>query len=742
MAKLTLNTIGSRYGSVEALNDNFDAIEQALENTFSLDGTSPNALEADLDMNSNDILNAGEVSTETLRINGVLVEPFVGVTAGPVFQTYEFTATAGQTTFSVSPATPQVSSINVFVNGLQLSPSEISVSTTNVILPAMTAGDEVVIRRYTVQPAPVPDATNINFIQAGTGAVTRTSQDKMREAISVKDYGATGNGSTDDTAAIQAAIDANPGGTIVFPRGIYRVSSTITINTNGTQLSAPFGRASIYSPAGNFDIFHFTCFTNGQYEYLSNCGLTGNFYIYADNTSVATAGAGVRLTRCSNFTMREINILNVPEGLIIEGGQDCMLHGLRLALNPLTPDRTGTANSALIKILESPTAGGTYQPAYTVRITNFQASANYRTQNTLFVGNVDGLQITNAYLSGGKNAVVRLKNLRAGSYIAAITASDLYLDAVNQSTGANTCIDIPDDTLASNVYNVDFSNCFFGNCVTDAVTVTKTTTELKFTGCTFANVNGTAVNFSGSAANAGNLTLTGNKIQSTGVLAGASSAVRIGNSGSVNIVGNKIDSHAGTNSAIRLDGTIADATIVGNGVRMSSGTDFQNVGTVARLVLAGNDSNLATSALQGVRTGNKTNADGNVLDWYEEGTFTPTVTFGGLSTGITYGAQIGEFTRVGNRVHFNLRMLLTSKGSATGAMLINGLPYANVNPTALAHRLNNITAGLGELSAFIGSGSTSVQLGKMGAAAVSFTQFTDADVRNDLDVQIAGTYRV
>jgi hypothetical protein len=55
--KLTLSTIGSRYASVAALNANFSAIATAMENTLSRDGTSPNALSANLDMNSNRILN-------------------------------------------------------------------------------------------------------------------------------------------------------------------------------------------------------------------------------------------------------------------------------------------------------------------------------------------------------------------------------------------------------------------------------------------------------------------------------------------------------------------------------------------------------------------------------------------------------------------------------------------------------------------------------------------------------------
>lgn len=57
MAKLSLTTIGSRYGSIDALNANFDAIEAAFENTLSRDGALPNNFESNLDMDSNRIIN-------------------------------------------------------------------------------------------------------------------------------------------------------------------------------------------------------------------------------------------------------------------------------------------------------------------------------------------------------------------------------------------------------------------------------------------------------------------------------------------------------------------------------------------------------------------------------------------------------------------------------------------------------------------------------------------------------------
>jgi len=69
----------------------------------------------------------------------------------------------------------------------------------------------------------------IGFLQIGTGAVGRTVQDKLRESVSVRDYGATGDGITDDTLAIQAAINASS--SIFFPSGNYIVSTALNISS-------------------------------------------------------------------------------------------------------------------------------------------------------------------------------------------------------------------------------------------------------------------------------------------------------------------------------------------------------------------------------------------------------------------------------------------------------------------------------------------------------------------------------
>lgn len=76
MAKLTLSPIGSfSQSAITTINQNMDDIETALENTLSRDGTIPNSMTADLDMNTNDILNVDNLDVATLTIDGALVIP-------------------------------------------------------------------------------------------------------------------------------------------------------------------------------------------------------------------------------------------------------------------------------------------------------------------------------------------------------------------------------------------------------------------------------------------------------------------------------------------------------------------------------------------------------------------------------------------------------------------------------------------------------------------------------------------
>jgi hypothetical protein len=73
-------------------------------------------------------------------------------------------------------------------------------------------------------------SSKLSFTQAGTGASARTVQARLRDIVSVKDFGAVGDGVTDDTAAIQAAITAATN--VLVPPGTYGISSQITSTGN------------------------------------------------------------------------------------------------------------------------------------------------------------------------------------------------------------------------------------------------------------------------------------------------------------------------------------------------------------------------------------------------------------------------------------------------------------------------------------------------------------------------------
>jgi hypothetical protein len=90
----TTSTIGSGFYGTNQLNDNFDAINTAFDNTLSLDGSTPNQMTADFDLNNNDILNVSSLQASGITLNGVGITP-TSVAATPAASSIVMTDAGG-----------------------------------------------------------------------------------------------------------------------------------------------------------------------------------------------------------------------------------------------------------------------------------------------------------------------------------------------------------------------------------------------------------------------------------------------------------------------------------------------------------------------------------------------------------------------------------------------------------------------------------------------------------------------
>jgi polygalacturonase len=93
---------------------------------------------------------------------------------------------------------------------------------------------------------------SLKYLSSGTGAIARTYASKFGDLISVKDFGATGNGSTDDTTAIQNtfnAVCAAGGGIAYLPAGTYKTSSALTLGCSNLTIQGANPSGSIIASA-------------------------------------------------------------------------------------------------------------------------------------------------------------------------------------------------------------------------------------------------------------------------------------------------------------------------------------------------------------------------------------------------------------------------------------------------------------------------------------------------------------
>jgi len=145
------------------------------------------------------------------------------------------TATAGQTVFTLTTMQylPGTNSLSVFVDGVnQYGPGAQYAyvetdATTVTFVTGLHVGASVKFTTNAINASSYGDAFQISYTAPYVDSVATSVGDKLADTVSVKDFGAVGDGVVDDTTAIKSALLASAN--VFFPSGNYLITETIVL---------------------------------------------------------------------------------------------------------------------------------------------------------------------------------------------------------------------------------------------------------------------------------------------------------------------------------------------------------------------------------------------------------------------------------------------------------------------------------------------------------------------------------
>jgi hypothetical protein len=199
---------------------------------------------------------------------------------------------------------------------------------------SISGGDDTLLRDDLASSS---GAGIINFIASGVGAVMRSIRDKLRDTVSVKDFGAVGDGVANDTAAVQAALNSlgSAGGCIRVPNDcVLLIDSNLSIPDNCALVSSKpiFGRTF---SAPNLNLFKPRLLLNRAATITlgnnSECSIAifPKAFTFSDTRANVDAWTGTAITLADNTSDHYIH--------------DCLILGFATAIstgNNTRVDRT------------------------------------------------------------------------------------------------------------------------------------------------------------------------------------------------------------------------------------------------------------------------------------------------------------------------------------------------------------------------------------------------------------------
>lgn len=237
--------------------------------------------------------------------------------------------------------------------------------------------------------------------------IGRTLANKLRDILSVKDFGAIGNGVADDTAAIQACVNAagnrTDGGVVIFPDGLYKISASITIAKNYVTLEGSSKDGSqVFHTAAFGPMF---VFINGI-TVLDGVGIRNLRLI--DNGALNNTGIAIQAENVSRFIATGLTIFGGSSGIVLKGAANVTLADIYMYMqNPAGPflGRYG------VRIMSSSLPGVPIPFGSNLQLINVHVyggdnvAATYANLDACIeVESCDGLWLTGCYFGGAERA--------------------------------------------------------------------------------------------------------------------------------------------------------------------------------------------------------------------------------------------------------------------------------------------------------------------------------------------------
>ena len=265
-------------------------------------------------------------------------------------------------------------------------------------------------------------SSTIGYNEGQTNAVTRTVQAKLQETVSVKDFGAIGDGTTDDTTAIQNAINSGAA-RVIFPSGTYVVSGLTGLSN---QILDGLNQATLLAKTGSAATVTFITFNSKNNYAVKNFIFDGNtanatnlnvefsntscsYFSYTNNTWKNCNGLSCYIANSSNVNINNNKFINCGIYNITSGNSA----DRRAAINFQTCTYS-TANDNYFDTV------GLDCISFTTNCSNVQACRNITKDN--YASAVYASLVTNFVISENVSDALNLYSLKSGNGIDVINS--------------------------------------------------------------------------------------------------------------------------------------------------------------------------------------------------------------------------------------------------------------------------------------------------------------------------------